>query len=122
MSVVRIKHTKSKIDVKLKEKTPKFAIKTAKDDISLPAVVVFSGMRGSGKTYACIMFVRHLEKKKYITRTFLLCPTRHSNDLYSNLKTLKDKDSFGNENKYAEVLEHFCCSSRVCQGVQQRVT
>ena len=112
MSAVRIKHTKSKIDVKLKEKTPRFAIKTAKDDIALPAVIVFSGMRGSGKTYACIMFVRHLEKKKYITRTFLLCPTRHSNDLYSNLKTLKDKDSFGNENEFAEALEYIVAAVR----------
>ena len=106
MSTVRIKHTKSKINVKLKEKESKFAIKTKKDDITLPAVVVFSGARGSGKTYACIMFVRHLEKKKYITRTFLLCPTRHSNDIYSNLKTLKDKDSFGDENQFNEALHH----------------
>jgi type I site-specific restriction endonuclease len=112
MSSVRIKHTKSKIDVKLKEKASKFAIHTKKDDISLPAVVVFSGARGSGKTYACIMFVRHLEKKKYITRTFLLCPTRHSNDLYSNLKTLKDKDSFEDENHFNVALHHILSAVR----------
>ena len=70
MSFVRIKHTKSKIDVKLKEKASKFAIKTKKDDISLPAVVVFSGARGSGKTYACIMFVRHLEKRNTLLEPF----------------------------------------------------
>jgi hypothetical protein len=106
MSTVRIKHTKGKIDVKLKEKASKFAINTLKDDITLPAVIVFSGCRGSGKTYACISLVRHFEKKKYITRTFLLCPTRHSNDLYSNLKTLKDNDSYEDENTFSVALHH----------------
>ena len=41
----------NEINVQLKQKESKFAIKTGKDDISLPAVIVFSGSSGSGKTY-----------------------------------------------------------------------
>jgi tRNA A37 threonylcarbamoyladenosine biosynthesis protein TsaE len=103
---VIVKPSKHQVNVKLKEKASKFAIFTKKDDIALPAVIVFSGARGSGKTYACIMLVRHFEKKKYITRTFLLSPTRHSNDLYSNLKTLSDDDSYEDENHFSVALHH----------------
>ena len=42
----------NEINVQLKQKESKFAIKTGKDDISLPAVIVFSGSSGSGKTYS----------------------------------------------------------------------
>ena len=98
------KRTHDQIHVHLDEKPSEFIIQTAKNDITLPAVIVFSGMRGSGKTYACISLVRHFEMKKYITRTFLLCPTRHSNDLYSNLKTLGPRDSFENENLFSVAL------------------
>ena len=48
--------------------------------------------------------MRHLEKKHYITKTFLLCPTRHSNDLYTNLKTLDEKDCFEDENTFGVAL------------------
>ena len=103
---VRIKHTQAKVKVKLKEKVSKYAISTKKDDVSLPGVIVFSGTRGSGKTYACISLMRHFEKMGYITRTFLLCPTRQSNDLYSNLRTLDPRDSYEDENKFQEDLKH----------------
>ena len=98
------KRTHDQIHVHLDEKPSEFIIHTAKNDVTLPAVIVFSGMRGSGKTYACISLVRHFEMKKYITRTFLLCPTRHSNDLYSNLKTLRPRDSFENETLFSVAL------------------
>ena len=98
------KRSHDQIHVHLEEKPSEYVQHTAKNDITLPAVIVFSGMRGSGKTFACISLVRHFEIKKYITRTFLLCPTRHSNDLYSNLKTLKPRDSFENENLFSVAL------------------
>ena len=44
--------------------------------------------------------MRHFEKRHYITKTFLFCPTRHSNDLYTNLKTLDEKDCFQDENTF----------------------
>ena len=34
----------------------------------------------------------------------MLCPTRHSNDLYSNLKTLGPRDGFENENLFSVAL------------------
>ena len=98
------KRSHNEINVQLKQKESKFALKTGKDDISLPAVIVFSGSRGSGKTYSCIALMRHFEKKHYITKTFLLCPTRHSNDLYTNLKTLDEKDCFEDENTFCLAL------------------
>ena len=64
------KRSHDQIHVHLDEKPSEYIIHTAKNDITLPAVIVFSGMRGSGKTYACISLVRHFEIKKYITRTF----------------------------------------------------
>ena len=48
------KRNHDQIHVQLEEKPSEFSIHTAKNDITLPAVIVFSGMRGSGKTYACI--------------------------------------------------------------------
>jgi len=95
-----------RIKVPLAQKESELAIHTDKDDINLPAVIVFSGARGSGKTYSCIMLMRHFELKRYVTRTFLLCPTRHSNDLYSNLKTLSNQDSFEDENNFNVALHY----------------
>ena len=101
-----------RVDVKLKQKESELCIKTAKNDITLPAVIVFSGARGSGKTYACIMLMKHFENKRYITRTFLLCPTRSSNDLYTNLNTLKNTDSFIDENQFQLALAHILSEVR----------
>ena len=66
-------------------------IETDREDPKLPALFVFCGSRGSGKTYVCVAMVKHFEKKHYITRTFLICPTKQSNDIFKNLKTLNDK-------------------------------
>ena len=43
-------------------------------------------------------------KKHNITKIFLLCPTRHSNDLYTNLKTSDEKDCFEDEHKFGPAL------------------
>jgi len=95
-----------RIHIPLKEKPSEFKIETEDSDITLPAVIVFSGCRGSGKTYSCIMFMRHFELKKYVTRTFLISPTRHSNDIYSNLKTLKPEDCFSDDKLFQQALQH----------------
>jgi thymidylate kinase len=83
-----------------------YDVETDKDDIALPAVIVFSGARGSGKTYACVQLVRHFEVKKYITRTFLLCPTHQSNDIYSNLKTLAKHDCCSDPDAFKIALQN----------------
>jgi hypothetical protein len=79
----------------------KYDVPTSPDDPTLPAVFVFSGARGSGKTYACVAMCKKFEEKGYITRTFLISPTRESNTLFDNLSTLQksdtcDKDEYGN--------------------------
>ena len=38
-----------------------------------------------------LLWLYILRKKQYITRTFLICPTKQSNDIFRNLKTLNDK-------------------------------
>ena len=85
---MRIKKAKHKVKTDLKNGKSKYAIDTAPDDPKLPALFVFCGSRGSGKTYACVAMVKHFEKMHYINRTFLICPTKQSNDIFSNLKTL----------------------------------
>ena len=105
MSKKRKIHEKHQVQVTLIEKPNEYVIQTSEHDIALPAIVVFSGSRGSGKTYACIKLMRHFEKKKYVSRTFLLCPTRGSNDLYSNLQTLHPKDCYTDERQFLQDLE-----------------
>ena len=89
---VKEMHPKKQVKFKLKNVQSKYKINTAPTDPKLPALFVFCGSRGSGKTYACVAMCSHFEKKKYITRTFLICPTKASNDIFKNLKTLDDED------------------------------
>lgn len=88
------------MDLDLKKSKSKYIIDTEKDDPKLPALFVFCGARGTGKTHACVAMCRHFEKRGYITRTFLICPTKMSNDVFRNLKTLDEKnDVCDNENR-----------------------
>ena len=48
--------------------------------------------------------MKHFEKKHYITKTFLLNPTQHSNELYTNLKTFDEKECFEDENTFGVAL------------------
>ena len=102
---LRKRKTARSIQVSLTQGFSKYAVPTLKDDPKLPAVIVFSGSRGSGKTYACVMMVRHFEQCRYVTRTFLLCPTRASNDVYSNLKTLNDQDVCDDDDTFHAFLD-----------------
>jgi hypothetical protein len=90
---MKIKKLKAhqKVSLDLQSKPSRFVIETAKTDPKLPALFAFCGSRGSGKTYACVAMCSHFEKMGYITRTFLICPTRASNSIYSNLETLDEE-------------------------------
>ena len=96
MHAIRQVQSKRPVNVKLKNTESKYLTPTSKEDPVLPALFVFQGMRGSGKSYACVQMCRHFEKKGYIQRTFLLCPTAGEKDqketIYANLKTLDQKD------------------------------
>jgi hypothetical protein len=102
MASIKKIRTRKPLRIKLKNTESPYLTPTATDDPVLPALFVFQGMRGSGKTFACVQMCRHFEKKGYIQRTFLLCPTAGEKNLnttiyknttiYSNLKTLKQND------------------------------
>ena len=84
----------------LKTNKNKYALDTAPEDPKLAALFVLCGSRGSGKTYACVALAKHFKKMGYITRTFLICPTKTSIDIFKNLKTLDSKnDVCDNENR-----------------------
>ena len=51
--------------------------------------------------------MKYFENRGYIIRTFLLCPTRSSANLYTNLKTLKSTDSFIDEHQFQLALALF---------------
>ena len=56
------------------------------------------------KRIHALALMRHFKKKHYVTKTFLLCPLRHSNDLYTNLKTLDEKYCFEDEHTFGLAL------------------
>ena len=81
-----------------------YDIDTESTDPKLPAVFVFSGSRGSGKTYACVSMTKYFEKKGYVTRTFLISPTYQSQPIFSNLTTLEPKDVCDDERRFDNAL------------------
>ena len=81
-----------------------YDIPTDPFDFKLPALFLFCGSRGSGKTYACVALVKHFESKNYINRTFLISPTYGSNDIFSNLKTLRKTDVCEDEDMFELAL------------------
>jgi len=107
-SSIRQVLSKKPVHVKLKNTESKYLTPTDKEDPVLPALFVFQGMRGSGKSYACVQMCRHFEKKGYIQRTFLLCPTAGEKDqketIYANLKTLDQKDVCTNIHSFEKAL------------------
>ena len=76
------------------------------EDLYLPTLLVFWGMRGSGKTYVCVQMCLHFEQKGYMKRTFLSCPTAGDNEkdqketIYANLKSLKADNVYTNNNQF----------------------
>ena len=91
-------HPKKQVKFKLKNTKSKYAINTGPTEPKLPALFVFCGSRGSGKTYACVAMCSHFEKKHYITQISLMCPTKisNSNVIFNNLKTLDEKKDVSN--------------------------
>ena len=71
--------SKKPFKVELKNAESKYKTPTDLEDPYLPPLFVFQGMRGSGKTCACVQMYRHFEQKGYIQHTFLLCSTAGDN-------------------------------------------
>jgi len=94
---------------KLKNIHSRYITPTECDDLSLPALIVFQGQRGSGKTHAAVALAKHFERRDYIQRTFLLCPNTDKDkdrDIFSsNLRTLDDDDVCSDEMKFSTALQ-----------------
>ena len=48
------------------------------------------GARGSGKTVACVQWMKHMEEAGYINKTYLISPTAETNPIFKNLRTLQE--------------------------------
>jgi phage terminase large subunit-like protein len=70
------------VNSKLKKIHSKHVIDTHQDFIKMPFTACIQGARGSGKTVACVQWVKHMEKEGYINRTFLLSPTAETNAVF----------------------------------------
>lgn len=103
---MRIKRLKKEKETRtsLKNFKSPYVIKTDKNDPLLPSIFTYCGARGSGKTYAAVSMLRSFEKKGYITRSFLICPTHKSNRIFENLKTLDEMDCCDEEGKFSKAM------------------
>ena len=64
---------------KLKNEHSKYKTPTDDDDPTLPALMVFQGMRGSGKTHSAVTLAKYFEKKGYIAIKIRLNPNSRAN-------------------------------------------
>ena len=89
----------------LKKATSKYKIPVRQGDFSLPGVFLFSGKRGSGKTYAALSLATYLEQQNYINRFFVISPTFDSNNIYDNIRNLnKEEDVCKDPLKFSVAL------------------
>ena len=77
--MIRKVSSKKPLKVELKNAESKYKTPTDLEAPYLPALFVFQGMRGSGKTYAYVQMCPHFKQKRYIQHTLLLCPTAGDN-------------------------------------------
>ena len=61
-SSIRQVDSRKPLHVRLKNTESKYLTPTEKEDPVLPALFVFQGMGGSGKSYACVQMCRHFAK------------------------------------------------------------
>jgi Poxvirus A32 protein len=104
MRIKRVK-TVNPVNFNLSKIHSKNVIDTDEDFPKMPLTACIQGARGSGKTVACVQWVKHMEDKGYITRTFLISPTAETNSIFSNLKTLEEEDTCTEPKKFAMALK-----------------
>ena len=94
------------VNPKLNKIHSKHVIDTHDDFIKMPFTACIQGARGSGKTVACVQWVRHMEQEGYINRTFLISPTAETNVIFRNLKTLDQEDVCSDPTCFQRALLH----------------
>jgi hypothetical protein len=109
---MRLKRTKASTSVsnKLKNIHSIHLIPTPDDFIKIPFTACFQGSRGSGKTVACVQWVKALEDRGFINRTYLISPTAETNRVFTNLRTLDRSDICSDARKFQQGLSDVVAS------------
>jgi len=93
------------VNAKLSKIHSKHVIDTHDEFIKMPFAACIQGARGSGKTVACVQWVKHMEDEGYINRSFLISPTAETNSIFKNLRTLKDVDTCSDPHSFQIALK-----------------
>ena len=103
---MRIKRTRisGTVNPKLSKIHSKNVIQTKDDFVKMPMTACIQGARGSGKTVACVQWVRHMEQEGYINKTYLISPTAETNHIFRNLKTLNEEDVCSDPGQFQHAL------------------
>jgi thymidylate kinase len=110
--IMRIKRTKihSVVNPKISKIHSKNVILTKDDFVKMPMTACIQGARGSGKTVACVQWVRHMEQEGYITKTYLISPTAETNPIFKNLRTLDEDDVCSDPAQFQHALNEVLVS------------
>ena len=79
------------LEFKLPKSNP-YSIETDDDFIRLPALVVCSGKRHSGKTLSVVNYVREMKEKHYCDKCLVITPTYASNKNTWDIATIDEND------------------------------
>jgi Poxvirus A32 protein len=110
--MMRIKRarTVNPVNFNLKKIHSTNVIDTEDDFPKMPLTACFQGARGSGKTVACVQWVKHMEEKGYITKTYLISLTTETNSIFKNLRTLDQDDVCTEPSKFQNALHQVLVS------------
>ena len=101
---IRKTRVHNRVEPNLKKIHSKNVIETKPDFVKLPLTACIQGARGSGKTVACVQWVKHMEEEGYINKTFLISPTAETNHIFSNLNTLDEEDICSDPHLFQQAL------------------
>ena len=105
------------VNSKLNKIHSKHVIDTHTDFIKMPFTACIQGARGSGKTVACVQWVKHMEEEGYINRTFLISPTAETNSIFKNLRSLEDEDVCSDPTRFQMALRDVL--TKIKEGIQE---
>lgn len=105
---MRLKRTfvENGVEGRLKKIHSKNVIETDPEFIKMPFTACIQGARGSGKTVAAVQWVKHMEDRRYITKTYLISPTAETNPIFNNLRTLDEEDICSEPSKFQQALRN----------------
>ncbi len=106
---------------KLKNFKSRYEVATDDDFPKMPLAACFVGTKGSGKTYAAVEWLREMEDRGYINRTFLISPTVESNSIYNNLRTLdQETDVCSDQELFQYALDDVLAKIKEAREVREK--